>query len=37
MVEIRMKTSLCDGVWAKILSKKAVGVLQDVPFYAEAD
>lgn len=33
MVEIRMKTSLCDGVWAKILSKKAVGVLQDVPFY----
>ena len=33
MVEIRMKSSLCDGVWAKILSKKAVGVLQDVPFY----
>lgn len=33
MVEIRMKTSLCDGVWAKILSKKAVAVLQDVPFY----
>ena len=33
MVEIRMKVSLCDGVWAKILSKKAVGVLQDVPFY----
>ncbi len=33
MVEIRMKASLCDGVWAKILSKKAVGVLQDVPFY----
>lgn len=34
MVEIRMKRSLCDGVWTKILSKKAVGVLQDVPFYA---
>ena len=33
MVEIRMKTSLCDGVWAKILSKKAVGMLQDVPHY----
>lgn len=33
MVEIRMKLSLCDGVWTKILSKKAVGVLQDVPFY----
>lgn len=33
MVEIRMKASLCDGVWVKILSKKAVGVLQDVPFY----
>lgn len=33
MVEIRMKRSLCDGVWTKILSKKAVGVLQDVPFY----
>ena len=33
MVEIRMKASLCDGVWTKILSKKAVGVLQDVPFY----
>ena len=33
MVEIRMKASLCDGVWAKILSKKAVGVLQDVPYY----
>lgn len=33
MVEIRMKGSLCDGVWTKILSKKAVGVLQDVPFY----
>ena len=33
MVEIRMKASLCDGVWAKILSKKAIGVLQDVPFY----
>lgn len=33
MVEIRMKTSLCDGVWTKILSKKAVGVLQDVPYY----
>lgn len=33
MVEISMKASLCDGVWAKILSKKAVGVLQDVPFY----
>lgn len=33
MVEIRMKASLCDGVWAKILSKKALGVLQDVPFY----
>lgn len=33
MVEIRMKASLCDGVWAKILSKKAVGMLQDVPFY----
>lgn len=32
MVEIRMKASLCDGVWAKILSKKAVGVLQDVPY-----
>lgn len=33
MVEIRMEVSLCDGVLAKILSKKAVGVLQDVPFY----
>ena len=33
MVEIRMQMSLCDGVWTKILSKKAVGVLQDVPFY----
>lgn len=33
MVEIRMRQSLCDGVWTKILSKKAVGVLQDVPFY----
>lgn len=33
MVEIRMKLSLCDGVWTKILSKKAVGLLQDVPFY----
>lgn len=33
MVEIRMKASLCDGVWTKMLSKKAVGVLQDVPFY----
>ena len=33
MVEIRMKRSLCDGAWTKILSKKAVGVLQDVPFY----
>lgn len=33
MVEIRMKDRLCDGVWTKILSKKAVGVLQDVPFY----
>ena len=33
MVEIRMKASLCDGVWAKILSKKAVGMLQDVPYY----
>lgn len=33
MVEIRMKGHLCDGVWTKILSKKAVGVLQDVPFY----
>lgn len=33
MVEIRMKGRLCDDVWTKILSKKAVGVLQDVPFY----
>lgn len=33
MVEISMKASLCDGVWTKILSKKAVGVLQDVPYY----
>ena len=33
MVEIRMNASLCDGMWAKILSRKAVGVLQDVPFY----
>ena len=33
MVEIRMKASLCDGAWAKILSKKAVSILQDVPFY----
>lgn len=33
MVEISMKGRLCDGVWTKILSKKAVGVLQDVPFY----
>ena len=33
MVEIRMNASLCDGVWSKILSRKAVGVLQDVPFY----
>ena len=33
MVAIRMNASLCDGVWAKILSKKAVGMLQDVPHY----
>lgn len=33
MVEIRMKGHLYDGVWSKILSKKAVGMLQDVPFY----
>ena len=33
MVEIRMKASLCDGVWAKILSRKAVSILQDVPQY----
>lgn len=33
MVEIRMKASLCDAVCTKILSKKAVGVLQDVPYY----
>lgn len=33
MVEVRMKGRLCDGVWTKILSKKAVGMLQDVPFY----
>lgn len=33
MVEIRMKYRLCDDVWTKILSKKAVGVLRDVPFY----
>lgn len=33
MVEISMKASLCDGVWTKMLSKKAVGVLQDVPYY----
>lgn len=33
MVEIRMKASLCDGVWTKILSKKAVSILQDAPFY----
>lgn len=33
MVEIRMNASLCDGVWAKILSKKAVGMLQNVPYY----
>lgn len=33
MVEIRMKGRLCDGVWTKILSKKAVGMLQDVPYY----
>lgn len=32
MVEIKMKGRLCDGVWTKILSKKAVGMLQDVPF-----
>ena len=33
MVEIRMQASLCDGMWAKILSRKAVAILQDVPFY----
>ena len=33
MVEIRMTGRLCDGVWAKILSKKAVSMLQAVPFY----
>ena len=33
MVEIRMKASLCDGMWAKILSRKAYSILQDVPFY----
>lgn len=33
MVEIRMNVRLCDGVWTKILSKKAVSMLQDVPFY----
>lgn len=32
MVEIRMNVRLCDGVWTKILSKKSVGVLKDVPF-----
>lgn len=32
MVEIKMKARLCDGVWTKILSKKAAGILQDVPF-----
>lgn len=34
MVEIRMNVRLCDGVWTKILSKKSVGVLKDVPFDA---
>ena len=33
MVEVRMKCRLCDDVWTKILSKKAVSMLQDVPFY----
>ena len=33
MVEIRMQVSLCDGMWSKILSRKAVTILQDVPFY----
>ena len=33
MVAIRMNASLCDGVWAKILSRKAVSMLQDVPHY----
>ena len=33
MVEIRMQASLCDGMWSKILSRKAVAILQDVPFY----
>ena len=33
MVEIRMNGRLCDAVWTKILSKKAVSILQDVPFY----
>lgn len=33
MVEIRMKARLCDGVWNKILFKKAVSRLQDVPYY----
>ena len=33
MVAIRMNVSLCDGVWTKMLSKKAVSMLQDVPHY----
>lgn len=33
MVEIIMKGRLCDDVWTKMLSKKSVGVLKDVPFY----
>lgn len=33
MVAIRMNASLCDGVWAKMLSRKAVAILQDVPYY----
>ena len=33
MVAIRMQASLCDGMWSKILSRKAVAILQDVPFY----
>lgn len=33
MVAIRMEMSLCDGIWSKILSKKARAMLQDVPYY----
>lgn len=33
MVAIRIEMSLCDGMWSKMLSKKARDMLQNVPYY----